>query len=153
MSPGTRPGLTTRRCAMTVSDAWRACVPVRFLTVFFATAFFLAGAFLAAGLRAGAFFAGAFLAAGFEALPDSTASLKFLSGVMRATRLALTRTCSPVAGFRAMRAGRSMRLNFAKPEIATSSPLATLFGDDLEERGHRRVGFLTRQFVVPLRSC
>src|SRR6185312_12636735 len=104
----------------------------------FLAAVLRAGAFLAAGLRAGAFlatafFAGAFLATAFfagaffaGALPESTASLNAFNGVMRATRFALTFTISPVAGLRAMRAGRSIRRNLAKPEIATSSPLATV---------------------------
>jgi hypothetical protein len=88
----------------------------------------LAGAILAAAFFAGAFLAGAFLAGAFlaGALPDSTASLNAFNGVMRATRLALTFTISPVAGLRAMRAGRSMRRNLQNPEIATSSPLATV---------------------------
>ena len=39
---------------------------------------------------------------------------------------AFTRTCSPVAGFRAMRAGRLIFANFAKPVMLTISPFATL---------------------------
>ena len=64
------------------------------MAVFFAGAF-LAGAFFAAAFLAGAFLAGAFFAGAFfaGALPDSTASLNALSGVMRATRLAATFTC------------------------------------------------------------
>src|SRR4029077_13787121 len=101
----------------------RALRVQRRLAVFLAGAF-LAGAFLATVFLAGAFRAGAFFAAALRAgaLPDNTASLNALSGVIRATRFAATFTCSPVAGFRAIRAGRSIRRNFAKPEIATSSP-------------------------------
>src|SRR6185295_12869695 len=90
---------------------------------FFAAAF-LAGAFFAVVLRAGAFFAAAFLAGAFFAvvffagpLPDTTASLNALSGVIFATRFALIFTGSPVAGLRPIRAARSTRRNFAKPEM------------------------------------
>src|SRR4029077_14372558 len=114
------PGHSARAHDRRVVRGQRFFAGAFFAAVFLAGAFFTAGAFLA-----GAFFAGAFLA-GFGILPVSTASLKFFSGVIRATRFAFTRTVSPVAGLRARRAGRSMRRNFAKPEIATSSPLATL---------------------------
>ena len=77
---------------------------------------FLAGAFLAGAFFAGAFLAGAFFAgaAGFGAVVFSfgagatprAMSLKPLSAVIFATVLAFTLTCSPVAGLRAMRAGR-----------------------------------------------
>src|SRR5262245_28690366 len=55
----------------------------------------------------------------------TTASLKPLSGVMRAFFDALMRTGCWVCGLRPMRAGRSTFTNLAKPEIDTGSPLAT----------------------------
>src|SRR4029078_2369800 len=103
--------------------------------------------FFAAARFAGAFFAGAFLAAGLRgALPESTESLNAFNGVMRATRLALTCTISPVAGLRAMRAGRSMRRNFAKPEIATSSPRPTVSG--MRSMSERAAAHAYLQYVV-----
>lgn len=55
----------------------------------------------------------------------TTASLKPLSGVMRAFLDALILTGSWVWGLRPMRAGRSTLTNLAKPEIDTGSPLDT----------------------------
>jgi hypothetical protein len=54
-----------------------------------------------------------------------TASLKPLSGVMRAFFDALILMASPVAGLRPIRAARSTFANLAKPVIATGSPFAT----------------------------
>ena len=53
-------------------------------------------------------------------------SLKPFNAVILATVFAFTLTASPVAGLRAMRAGRYFFANFAKPEMFTTSPLATV---------------------------
>ncbi len=53
-------------------------------------------------------------------------SLKPLSAEILATVFAFTLTASPVAGLRAMRAGRLIFANFAKPEMLTTSPFATV---------------------------
>ena len=92
-----------------------------------------AGALAVADLEAGAaeaFLAGAtFVAGGHTPLASfgaaealMIASLKPLSGVIFAFFDALTFTGAPVAGFRAMRAGRSTRANLAKPLMVTCSP-------------------------------
>src|SRR5579883_2630748 len=54
-----------------------------------------------------------------------TASLKALTGVILARFDALMRICSPVAGLRPMRAGRSTLTNLANPLIETGSPFDT----------------------------
>ena len=109
--------------------------PAFFAAGFFATGFFLATTFLAAAF----FFAGAaFFAAGFAGaagrlvlifgaltLPRAM-SLKPFRAVILATFFAFTLICSPVAGLRAMRAGRWTFANFANPDRLTTSPLATV---------------------------
>lgn len=82
-------------------------------------------------LLAAAFAGPAFGAAGHTPLASfgaaealMTASLNPLRAVILAFLDALTRTGSPVAGLRAIRAGRSTLANFANPEIVTCSPLA-----------------------------
>jgi hypothetical protein len=60
------------------------------------------------------------------AATPSTTSLNPFNGVILATVLALTLTASPVAGLRAIRAGRLTFENLANPVRATSSPLATV---------------------------
>ena len=59
---------------------------------------------------------------GAGALPATT-SLRPFRAVTRTLRDAATLTGAPVCGFRAMRALRSTRANFAKPESTTGSPL------------------------------
>ena len=137
--PGRGPGGT----AAALSLVYRRPV------VFFAA--LRAGAFLAGALRAAALLGGRLagdglllgggllgrsllrrgllgrgLLRGGGTLPESTASLNDFNGVIFADRLALMRIVSPVAGLRPMRAGRSTRRNFANPEMATSSPAATV---------------------------
>lgn len=63
--------------------------------------------------------------ASFGPRADRTASLKVLAGVIRARFEALIRICSPVAGFRPIRAARSTFTNLANPVMVTGSPFAT----------------------------
>src|ERR687897_220013 len=87
---------------------------------------FLALGFLAAAFLAGAGPGGQTPRSSFGArLVFTTASLKPLSGVMRAFFEALMRTGACVCGLRPMRAGRSTLTNLAKPEIDTGSPFDT----------------------------
>src|SRR5579863_410718 len=110
----------------------------RFVAVVLRAVAFLAGARLAAALRAGAGaadFPAAFTRSSrigkdprfsLGALAGlSTASLNAFTGVIRAFFEALIQICSPVAGLRPMRAGRSTLTNLANPLIATASPLDT----------------------------
>ena len=79
-----------------------------------AVAFLAPGSFLAGPTLAGA---GGHTPRASLGAADAlmTASLNPLSGVILAFFDALTLTGSPVAGFRAVRAGRSTRANLAKP--------------------------------------
>ena len=93
-------------------DAFAVAAPVVLRGVAAAVAFF---AVVALG----------FVSFGAGATP-STTSLNPFNGVILATVLAFTLTASPVAGLRAIRAGRFTFENLAKPVKATSSPFATV---------------------------
>ena len=116
--PACRPGgRSSRRLA------WRRVLAAAFvagaavLFVVAAVVFVVAVFFAAAGFGLVSFGAGA---------TPSTTSLNPFNGVILATVLALTLTASPVAGLRAIRAGRLTFENLANPVKATSSPLATV---------------------------
>ncbi|MEY3582257.1 MAG: hypothetical protein RLZ02_1210, partial [Actinomycetota bacterium] len=90
---------------------------------FFGAGFFGAAAFFGAGFGAGA--AGFVFNFGAGETP-SAMSLKPFNAVIFATVFALIWIVSPVAGLRPWRAGRLILANFAKPEMFTISPLATV---------------------------
>jgi len=103
-------------------------VAVLFAAVFLA-AVFLAGAAVAAE-RAPAFFTYSSMIGNAPRTRRGalfgfmTASLNALAALTRTFFDALNIICSPVAGFRPRRAGRSTFTNFTNPEIAIGSPFA-----------------------------